>query len=485
MPHRLEPHVRELVDQRLQRHAVLQADRDRRAEGIHQAADGGTFLGHRDEQLAGAAFRIKPDVDVPFVSADVELVRQGVAGIGQVLAPRAGSLVVLLLGLAGIGLRVERLALLAAVAIDGQGFDAELPTPSVRLGDVGRRHVGGHVHRLADRPGEEWLGGGHHAAMGPPADASHAIRRLEGTIEDRQVLIGERRRAFDRVVLIDVLDNRLDLRLVVTQLGQSQRHRAVDNLQHAAAGKLLVLHQGDVRLDAGRIAIHHEADGAGGGEDRCLGIAIADLLAEGQHLVPQRARGILQIPRTRVVDFLHRIAMHLHHAEHRLAVLSEAFKRADDCRHLRAGQVGRPVEQRRDGAADAVSRFGIVGVPFGHDQAPEVGIAQSKRPEHVAVLANLTRRIAGVVHQDFLGDEIQTAGGFEPLVVECAVGLAELHQVDARQIAGGVVQEHIFAARVAGVDPPAVGASVPLVDCGIVLHAGVAAVPGTIGHAAE
>jgi len=135
-------------------------------------------------------------------------------------------------------------------------------------------------------PDKNGLGGGHHAAVSPPTNGPDAVRRLEGTIEDRQVLVGEGRGPFDRVVLVDVLDNRLDLRVVVAELRQGQRHGAVDDLQTAAAGKRLVLHQGDVRLDAGRIAVHHEADGAGGGQHGRLGVAITDLLAEGQHVFP-------------------------------------------------------------------------------------------------------------------------------------------------------------------------------------------------------
>ena len=61
--------------------------------------------------------------------------------------------------------------------------------------------------------------------------------------------------------------------------------------------------------------------------------------------------------------------------------------------------------------------------------------------------------------------------------------LAELHQVDAGQVAGRVVEEHVLAARIAGVDAAAVGAGVPAVDRRVVLHAGIAAVPGALGHA--
>src|SRR3989304_3048394 len=46
----------------------------------------------------------------------------------------------------------------------------------------------------------------------------------------------------------------------------------VDDLHEAAADKVLVLDEGDVRLDARGVAVHHEADGAGGSEDGGLGV---------------------------------------------------------------------------------------------------------------------------------------------------------------------------------------------------------------------
>ena len=89
-------------------------------------------------------------------------------------------------------------------------------------------------------------------------------------------------------------------------------------------------------------------------------------------------------------------------------------------------------------------------------------------------------RISGVVDQDFLrGDEDVdgVAIGFD---VERAVG-RELQQVQAGQVAGRVVEEHVFAARIAGVDARRVLRGVPAVDGGVVLHAGIAAVPGGFG----
>ena len=94
---------------------------------------------------------------------------------------------------------------------------------------------------------------------------------------------------------VDVGDDRLICGLVVAQRLQGQRHRLVDDLQHPAAGKLLVLHQGDVRLDARGVAIHQEADGAGGRQHGGLGVAEAVAAAGGQHVVPQPAGGVLEI----------------------------------------------------------------------------------------------------------------------------------------------------------------------------------------------
>ncbi len=82
----LEADVLEFSDQGFDGHAVLQADGDQRGDGVHQAADGGAFLGHADEDFAGLAVVVEADGDVAFVAGDVELVGDGVAGVGQAAA---------------------------------------------------------------------------------------------------------------------------------------------------------------------------------------------------------------------------------------------------------------------------------------------------------------------------------------------------------------------------------------------------------------
>ena len=63
-------------------------------------------------------------------------------------------------------------------------------------------------------------------------------------------------------------------------------HSAVDDLHQPAADELLVFHECDVGLDAGRVAVHHETDGAGRREHRGLGVAVTEVLAELDGLVP-------------------------------------------------------------------------------------------------------------------------------------------------------------------------------------------------------
>ena len=87
-----------------------------------------------------------------------------------------------------------------------------------------------------------------------------------------------------------VADDVVDLPRGVAELGERRRHRLVDDLEVPAAGELLELHEREVGLDAGRVAVHDEADGARRRDDRDLGVAVAVLLAEFEHPVALAAR---------------------------------------------------------------------------------------------------------------------------------------------------------------------------------------------------
>src|SRR5208283_4051518 len=92
--------------------------------------------------------------------------------------------------------------------------------------------------------------------------------------------------------------------------------------------------------------------------------------------------------------------------------------------------------------------------------------------------------IAGVVDEDFLCRDQDVHGMAVGLDVECAVG-RELQKIQAGEVAGGIVQEHVFAAGIAGINARAIFRSVPAIYRGVVLHSGIAAVPGGFGDFLE
>ena len=241
----------------------------------------------------------------------------------------------------------------------------------------------------------------------------------------------------------------------VAQPLERHRHGAVDDLHQAAADELLVLDQRDVRLDAGGVAVHHEADGAGGREHRGLGVAIAEVLAQLERLVPRLlGRGVEIGGHEPGVDLRHRVAVLAHHAQERVAVLLVAGERAavvaGDARRLRVGLAG---HHRGDGGGVGAPLVAVVRQAARHQQRAQVGVAQAQRPVVVAVPLDRLRRIARVRDDDLLRRDQRAARGLERGHVELAALGHELHQVDRRQVARRVVEEHVLGARVAGVDP--------------------------------
>ncbi len=79
--------------------------------------------------------------------------------------------------------------------------------------------------------------------------------------------------------------------VVVAEVLEREGHGLVDDLEVAAAGQLLELYQREVGLDAGGVAIHHQADRAGRRDHRDLGVAEAVLFAKLPAPGPRRFRG--------------------------------------------------------------------------------------------------------------------------------------------------------------------------------------------------
>ena len=86
-------------------------------------------------------------------------------------------------------------------------------------------------------------------------------------------------RALERAVADRIFDDALDGVLGIAETPERLRHHAVDDLEIAAAGELLEFDQREIGLDAGGVAVHHQADRAGRRDHRGLRIAVAVRLA--------------------------------------------------------------------------------------------------------------------------------------------------------------------------------------------------------------
>ncbi len=152
---RLEAGEREGVHIFVERHAVLQAERDRDGEIVDDRAQRRAFLVHVDEDLAEPAVVVFAGAQVDLVAADHRLLGVALAAVGQLLAladhrdaldhllhhalgerggarrhrlldeGRHGLVVVLLL--LGDELALQRLRQLGAVAVERVRLEAELP----------------------------------------------------------------------------------------------------------------------------------------------------------------------------------------------------------------------------------------------------------------------------------------------------------------------------------------------------------------------
>ncbi len=90
-------------------------------------------------------------------------------------------------------------------------------------------------------------------------------------------------------------DDLLNLRLGISQRLQRRRQALVDDLEIAATRQLFELHQGEVRLDAGRVAVHDQADRAGRRDAGRLRIAEPIGRAQLQRPVPGTPRADEQL----------------------------------------------------------------------------------------------------------------------------------------------------------------------------------------------
>ena len=157
-------------------------------------------------------------------------------------------------------------------------FSAQLPGLQVGVRDVVGRGVGRHVDGLGDGAGEERLHGRHHLDVAHVVDGARAVARA-GTRSRRPAGARPAGGARPRSSPARRCSCRMSSDLRASRSRAAQR-RGTDWLTIfiiAAAHQLLVLDERDVGLDAGGVAVHHEADGAGGRQHRDLAVAVAVL----------------------------------------------------------------------------------------------------------------------------------------------------------------------------------------------------------------
>ena len=156
--------------------------------------------------------------------------------------------------------RAQRLRLLASITVDGHSLQPQFPCLEIRLHDVFHGGILRQVHCLRDGAGNKRLRRRHHFQMPHVMDRPRPLGRLERAVKHRQMLVLDIRRPFDGPGSVNVRNNLVRFVVIVPQLKQSRRHSIVHNLNHPPAHQLLVLHQRQIRLNPGSIAIHHETN---------------------------------------------------------------------------------------------------------------------------------------------------------------------------------------------------------------------------------
>ena len=303
-----------------------------------------------------------------------------------------------------------------------------------------------------------------------------------------------------------------DLRQGVAESAEGDWHRRIHDTQVAAADQLLVLHQAQFGFDPGGVAVHHERDRPGRSDHGGLRVPDATGLAAGHSAIPPRTRSdahtlrhgrqacCLSHSRHSSVwvhevhgrfDAVQRVAVPAQHAAHRIRVRLEAVKRSQTLSHVSRSGIRLAAHQRSQRCRERPCLRRVVGDAGCHQQRPQIRETKAELTEAPGRLADQLGRVVGVAHQHVLCDEGDPHCLTEALDVEVAAGVGssaipeEGQQVEAGQIAGGVVEVDVFAAGVACADRSVDRSRVPVVDRGRELHSGIGTFPSRLGDLTE
>src|SRR2546428_2901056 len=117
--------------------------------------------------------------------------------------------------------------------------------------------------------------------------------------------------ALNRVILLKITQSLPRLASRVSEFLQAVRDRAVHYLDDSAAHEPRVLDQGNIRLNPGRVAVHHERNRPRRRDHGYLCVLEAEPLTQRESLVPRPYRSINQILRNILARNLARVrSMH-------------------------------------------------------------------------------------------------------------------------------------------------------------------------------
>ncbi len=171
-----------------------------------------------------------------------------------------------------------------------------------------------------------------------------------------------------------------------------------------------------------------------------------------------------------------------HDAQHVVAVRREVREGAELAGHLGRGRIGDARHDRGQGAGNGAAFGRIVRDAGGHQQTADVRIAEAERAVFVGELGDLAGRELRHHHGDFEHDGPQANG----MLVVGDVDLLrrrvlELEKVQRGEVAGRVVEEHVFRARVGCADGTCSRAGVPVVHRRVEVQARIGRGPGGVG----
>ena len=299
-------------------------------------------------------------------------------------------------------------------------------------------------------------------------------------------------RVADAAVTDGIGHDLFDLGRTIAQLFEGGWHRVVDDLEIAASGQFLELHQRKVWLDPRGVAIHHQTDGACGRDHRDLSVAVAVLFSQTQRLVPRGhgqidqsgigAVGVIQRHRlggqslVAIGGAVSGVAMVADDAQHVRAVALVAVKGPQLARHFGRGGIGHAGHDRGQCSTHGAPLIAVIAQTHVHQKAADIGIAQPQRAELIGQLRDLLGGELRHHHADLQRHGPQPCGMHVVFNLELAV-LVEGQQVHGCQIAGRVIQEHVFRAGVRPTDRAIFRAGVPVIDRVMVLDAWIGAGP--------